>query len=635
MIYRRLIQESPDLVLLIRSGETQARVLSGFEILTGFTGEEAAGLSLRDLIHGEDLCAIKMLPSTLSAVRPRAATRLRLKHRDGRFVPVQASFHRLPRDGGLFDLAIVIRDVAAGHGAGAVELASLAETDANEANQAKTEFLARMSHEIRTPLNAVIGFCSLMLEVPGLPQQARRYSERIKGAGHALLTIVDDILDFSKVEAGAIELKPSPFALPLLIDECFSIVQQAALDKHISLDVDLAGRMPAGVLGDEARLRQILLNLLNNAIKFTHEGSVRLDVRHEPSAAARYRIKFSVTDTGIGIAPEHQKLLFQRFKQVDGTIRRTYGGTGLGLAITKQLVELMGGELGVTSEKGQGSTFWFAIDLPPAPLLLTAGLPVPPRPGGRLKFLLAEDVPLNQELVRALLQSDGHEVDVVGDGAEAIMAVQHTAYDAVLMDIQMPHIDGFTATRIIRDLPEPARDVLIVAITANVLARHGELARHAGMDAVVHKPFTAADIYAALNGRQAARLGPGTAVDAPLLDENVAAKLSGLLGEPVVARLLETLVHSLDHRFTSSAATEEGRAALRRDAHASVAGAAMLGFKRFAERCRALETSADGLAFEAALASVREDAVTVTVLARSLAANGFSIPVPFKVSGTV
>jgi signal transduction histidine kinase/CheY-like chemotaxis protein len=624
--YRQLIRDSSDLVLLVRAGEEHARVLSCVEPLAGVVADDER-LSLPALIHADDRAVVADVFSRLSPDHPRMTVTVRLDRPAEPYVWVEALFRRRALEDGTFEITIIIRDVTGRYREAetlrlASEAARLAQAAADEATQAKSEFLARMSHEIRTPLNAVIGFGALLLELPDLPRRARHYSERIKGASHALLTIVNDIIDFSQVEAGVVALKAAPFALPLLIDECFSIVQQAALSKHLSLDVNLTDRLPPGVLGDEARLRQVLLNLLNNAIKFTHEGSVLLDIRYDKASASKDRIKFSVIDTGIGIAAEDRPRLFQRFKQVDETIRRTYGGTGLGLAISKQIVVLMGGEIDVISEKGRGSTFWFAIDLPSAPLLLQTDQAPARQPRNPLDLLLVEDVSINQELIALILEADGHAVDIVGDGAEAIMAVQDKAYDAVLMDIQMPHVDGMTATRIIRELPEPFRGVTIIAMTANVLPEQTRLAREAGMDEVIHKPFVAADLHAVLDRLGTPSAAPAAAVAPRSLDTRVLAKLSGLVGDAKVRALLTTLVHSLAPRFTERGATPESRAALRRDAHASIAGAAMLGFKRFSELCVALEGAEEGPAFEAALALVKGEAADAIDTARALARRG-------------
>ena len=512
----------------------------------------------------------------------------------------------------------------------AILAARRAETEADEANRAKTDFLACMSHEIRTPLNSVIGFAALLLQQPDLAPRARLFGERIQAGGAALLTVVDDILDFSQVEAGAVELDRVPFSLHGLIDECVSLVQHAALAKGLSLHVSLVDHLPAGVMGDAARLRQILLNLLNNAIKFTEEGSVTLDIRRDRASADRTRVIISVIDTGIGITRDDQARLFQRFAQVDASIRRTYGGTGLGLVICRRLVELMGGSIGVDSLRGIGSTFFFTVPLPAAALpsgdaaapVAVAGIP--------RTILLVEDVAINQDLVCEILGSRGHTVDVVGNGAEAVMAVQDMDYDLVLMDVQMPYLDGLEATCIIRALTHPCRDVPIVAMTANVLPEQTAAARAAGMIDVIQKPFSPSQVLAVLNrvaGRGGLPAPPKTPRAEPTGHEHDAAilgRLATLLGDAKLRSLLQGLVASLTDRFAADPETKEGRAELRRQAHASVAGSGMLGFTAFSIRCKAFQTAPEE-GFTLRLATLKADAANVVSIATRLAEQSDSL----------
>ena len=384
------------------------------------------------------------------------------------------------------------------------ELAA-AQTAAEHASQAKSDFLASMSHEIRTPLNAVIGYTDLLLDDRTLLTESRERIVRIQHAGSALLTVVNDILDFSKVEAGRIELAPRAFRLDLFVDNAISIVRGLAQSKQIALDVVVDAGTPNILLGDEDRLRQIVLNLLNNAIKFTPAGSVRLAVscRLQPNSIAALHV--IVSDTGIGIPEDKRSRLFKRFSQVDNSTARDFGGTGLGLAICKSLVELMGGTIGAEAGSAGGSVFWFEVAVPYLEKMDIASEVEDATKEKTASILVVEDVEVNQDIARAVLTAAGHRVHIVGDGADAVAAVQHAPFDLVLMDIQMPGMDGLTATRLIRELAAPVRDIPIVAMTANVLPAQIVELRAAGMDDHVGKPFKRQELYATVDRWAAGR----------------------------------------------------------------------------------------------------------------------------------
>ena len=499
------------------------------------------------------------------------------------------------------------------------EALQVARQAAEAAARAKSDFLAAMSHEIRTPMTSVLGMADLLAAEELAPHQ-RHFVDTIRGSGRHLLNIINDILDFSRIEAGRLELERTDFILADIVEQVHSLLAPQANERGLGLRLAVAAERLPVVRGDPMRLCQILVNLIGNGLKFTRAGEVSLTVREGVADAATVRLRFEVRDTGIGIPAHRQAELFEAFVQVDSSTNRHFGGSGLGLAICKRLVTAMAGTIGVESSEGHGSLFWFEVPFRRGdPALITDRRDAPAPRLRPLRILVVDDVPANRDLLQEMLRRHGHVVEVAKNGAVAVERVGRQTFDVVLMDVQMPVMDGMEATRRIRALPPPAGAVPIFALTANVVASDRERHLAAGMNLCLTKPVIWPELFAALAGVAGTEMPPmhgphpADAADPPqLIDRRLLEGLAANLPPEAFKQLVR---RGLDGASKSCLLLREAcgqPAGLARTAHRLRGTAGTFGFARIATLAGAIEAQAEHEPALAALLGELEQVVAAT-----------------------
>jgi PAS domain S-box-containing protein len=617
--FRGLLESAPDAMVIVNQAGEIVLVNAQTEQLFGYSRNELLGKPVEVLIPMDSRRRHRKFRSsyftnfTTPGTRPIEIGRdLSGRRKDGSIFSVEVNLSPFTSENEVLVTA-AIRDAT---------LRRQTEEKIREASRAKSDFVAKMSHEIRTPLNAIIGSTEL-LELSNLSQEQKRRMKVIRSSGELLLTIVNDILDFSKLVAGKVILETIEFDLIELVDEAVDSFAHLMSAKGVQLSFYRNPNLPRHVIGDPYRLRQILGNLLSNALKFTHEGEVQVRASVDSETAETFTIRFEVIDTGIGLSPESGRKLFEPFMQAEPSGTRRYGGTGLGLAICAQTVKQMQGEIGFESAIGKGSSFHFTVRLekakpdairmpnPPAPQELPVDLAAPSDTASRrrIRVLVVEDNAVNRTLVTEQLGVMGYTAVVVEDGPSALQAIDSDTYDIVLMDCEMPGMDGYETTRRIRQREGKRVPVAIVALTAHVSKGEEKRCQDAGMDDYLSKPVRLKSLAAMIDKwAPAMRSATGVAASDELSEhENAFAseqldpealdelrELSQETGRNLIRELTDTLLSQFDQVRIRTALKDGDLSTLAGWAHSLKGSTAVIGARRFSELCAETEMSARG-----------------------------------------
>ncbi len=498
--YRRLVDFAPEVICTLSGVEGRVESLNpAFETLTKWSRNLWIGRSLLDLIHPEDVALAEKNIARLTEAKPVPPFEVRVLTQSADYRTTEVTGTPLETQADRPTVLAIVRDVTTRK---TFERGLTSAKEAAEAaNRTKSSFLANISHEIRTPLNAIIGMTTVLLDTD-IDETQRDFAQTIRSSGNTLLSLINDVLDFSKIESGRLELEEAPFDVAECVSSAVDLVAAEARTKGLPVETYIDKTVPQHQEGDITRLRQVLSNLLTNAVKFTDQGSVRVTVSGRETGRDSFELRFAVADTGIGIAPDKVHRVFRAFTQVDTSTSRKYGGTGLGLAISRRLTELMKGRIWFETREGEGSTFFFTARTRLLNEADTAAWTEENEPGidaalaqrFPLQILVAEDHPVNQKVTLLLLNEMGYEATIVANGREAIEAIDRQAFDVILMDLQMPELDGLEATRAIcRRWPQPQRP-RIVAMTASATTEDHERCLLAGMDDFISKPVSLAEL---------------------------------------------------------------------------------------------------------------------------------------------